>query len=248
MRLQHAAVLIGLLVPGCSCSGTSAPPALVDTGVVSAKRLQRIEPEFHQSGWDDRPDVIFGVDEVAQWDYQPVILVSTKRGWKLFEMPGDASGRRWVHAASVDLGEHLFAISELTIESPGWSLEVVASHDGGRTWEHTSTVDKPNYQALFHGFSMDANGHGQLVVYLEDQGLGDPQGMAGRAHRLLRPKDFPPRPGNYVYTTRDGGRTWSKPKYVPNAAVEVYSVGSDTSLEDVLRWATQVPTPTPTGP
>ena len=77
------------------------------------------------------------------------------------------------------------------------SFVLAHSTDGGATFAMT-VFRKPTRRAEFFDFAMDRDGHGRVTVLLD--------GDVG-SHKA----------GRYHYQTTDDGKTWSAPRYEPNA-------------------------------
>lgn len=94
-------------------------------------------------------------------------------------------------------GAGFWAVAEIDVAGPGPTLEIVSTRDGA-TWSHRS-IRKVTRFASFVSFHMNARGAGSLVTELTEDSAGSETPAR--------------RPGFYIYTTSNGGRTWSRPRF-----------------------------------
>ena len=127
---------------------------------------------------------------------EPAILHKTAKGWVLSYPLGDELwGKDWTHLEDLGLGTY-YAVLDHIIEGPGPELIILRSDDRGKTWRVRGMLKKNWYWSSLHEFKMAKSGLGSATLYLyEDSGLP--------VHK----------PGFYHYQTRDGGKTWTGPRY-----------------------------------
>lgn len=127
---------------------------------------------------------------------QPVILYRNNGPWQLAHpLHNELWGKDWEAVLDIGSGKY-YAILDHVIEGPGHKLYILYSGDKGKTWRINGILEKNYYWSEMVNFKMDQGGRGSVILYLDDD-YGYP---------TLRP-------GLYIYQTRDGGKTWSKPEY-----------------------------------
>jgi hypothetical protein len=128
----------------------------------------------------------------------PIIAVRNGTSWVAVPLTSEGmrdAGWRYV-AAGPGAKEIWGAIDTVAGESRG-SFVLAHSVDGGATFAMT-VFHKPTRRAAFFDFTMDRSGHGQATISL-DADVG------------------PHKAGLYHYQTTDDGKTWSAPRYEPDA-------------------------------
>jgi hypothetical protein len=122
------------------------------------------------------------------------VMISARDGWRLVQVPEQIYGTVWVWVGRSG-GEQIWGISQGPGPQPP-TLEFAASSNGGRGWNHRSSLRKISPYAVVEAFGMDAEGHGSVVLRLDQ----DPSPNA-------------PRLGFYMYLTKNGAKSWSDPIY-----------------------------------
>ena len=84
------------------------------------------------------------------------------------------------------------------------------STDGGKAWELLAPLVKHSYMDGFESFRMDPRGHGTLTIR-HDCDYSKTGSWWSRW--LPRRTEEPLPPGIFLYSTRNGGRTWSEPTF-----------------------------------
>jgi hypothetical protein len=128
--------------------------------------------------------------------HTPSVFVSARGGWVVAPLPGDFEQTGWVFAGRAPDRPEVWGVAEIDVEGRGPDLELVSSRDGGLTWRHY-TLHKVSRFAEFRSLHMTGRGDGALTVQLSDEDAQNEGTPAVKA-------------GYYTYTTRNGGRTWTK--------------------------------------
>ncbi len=109
----------------------------------------------------------------------------------------DLRGFHWKRVVGRSVEGMLYAILEYGYGDPG-PIALLVSSDNGQTWELRCILEKIKYTAQFHDFAMTKAGVGRLTVAHLSPDSESTMGI---------------KPGFYHYHTKDGGYTWSPPKY-----------------------------------
>ena len=128
--------------------------------------------------------------------HTPSVFVSARGGWVVAPLPGDFEQTGWVFAGRAPDRPEVWGITEIDVEGRGPDLELLSSRDGGLTWRHY-TLHKVSRFAEFKSLHMTGKGVGALTVQLSDEDAQNEGTPSVRA-------------GYYTYTTRNGGRTWTR--------------------------------------
>ncbi|HYG62512.1 MAG TPA: hypothetical protein VEL74_08010 [Thermoanaerobaculia bacterium] len=167
-----------------------------DTGLVEgvpAPTLEQAIPLFAWSPQGRSPALLFARFGTAE---RPAagVMTSTRDGWRLVQLPDSIYYTVWSYVGRSS-GEQIWGISQPAGPQPA-TLEFSASSNGGRGWTHRSSLRKVSPYAVVDAFGMDAEGHGSVVLRLDE----DPTPNA-------------PRLGFYMYLTKNGAKSWSEPIY-----------------------------------
>jgi hypothetical protein len=128
----------------------------------------------------------------------PIIAVNDGDNWMALPLGGE--GMRdagWHYVAAGPGAKEIWGAIDTVAGDSRASFVLAHSTDGGATFEMTD-FHKPTRRAEFFDFAMDHNGHGRATISLDAD--------AG-----------PHKAGLYHYQTSDDGKTWSAPRYEPDA-------------------------------
>lgn len=237
MRPLFALCLFGSSAFVASCAGPEAAPPVSGKAklaeAISARpldeaSLKQMVAEFIIESGGEGPTILFCTqhypdDPNKPPSYRPVILRGEKGRWdKLdFDFEPFSEGMQWWAVYESGDGSRIWAIAQWTREDPGDALEIVLSEDAGRTWRHVATVEKPWYLAELQSMSMDASGHGAIVMYIGADSAGSEQSM-----------------GYWRSYTQDWGKSWTKPKLEQGDILSpVDAAPDDTPLPELLKRA-----------
>jgi hypothetical protein len=105
----------------------------------------------------------------------------------------------WAYAGGGPNKGEVWGVLDASLNANQPDLLVVHSTDAGATFT-IRAIAKPDEVAEFDSFCMGPDGNGRVSVYVGADVSSDAI-----------------KPGYYHYRTTDGGKTWSKPEYEPDA-------------------------------
>ncbi len=126
-------------------------------------------------------------------EHDPRILISSRDGWRLIQLPENFHNLSWVYAGRGVSSDEVWAGAQAAGEVPAPNLELLSSANGGRAWRYRGSLQKVSRYAVVDYLAINASGKGTLVLRLD----ADPSPNA-------------PRLGYYLYMTKNG-RDWSQP-------------------------------------
>jgi hypothetical protein len=156
--------------------------------------LAQLTPMFAFRSQGSIPALILTRSGTAQ-QQSPRVLVSTRDGWRLLELPEEIYNTSWVWAGRALEGGEIWGITEGMADGRAY-LYLVSSANGGRAWKLRGYLPKVSRSAVVDTVGMSKSGKGTLVLRLDED-----------------PSPDAPRLGHYVYLTKNGGREWSEPMY-----------------------------------
>ncbi len=166
-------------------------------GDLPPETLAQSIPRFAFAVQGNSPALVFTHSGTAA-EHDPRILISSRDGWRLIQMPENFHNQNWVYAGRGVTSQELWAASQTGGEVPAASLELLASSNGGRSWRYRGTLQKISRFAVVDYLAMNPGGKGTLVLRLDAD-----------------PGENAPRLGYYVYTTKNG-RDWATPYFSQN--------------------------------
>jgi hypothetical protein len=126
-------------------------------------------------------------------EHDPRILISSRDGWRLIQLPENFHNLNWVYAGRGVTSQEVWAGAQAGGEVPAPVLELLSSANGGRAWRYRGGLQKVSRYAVVDYLAINPSGKGTLVLRLD----ADPSPNA-------------PRLGYYLYMTKNG-RDWSQP-------------------------------------
>lgn len=200
-RIVFASALASTLL--MSAAAQRRPARGARSRAITNGVLSRTNPVYGFKRRRAEPALLFNLEE-KQTEHVPTVFVSGRGGWDKARLPEGALGQNaWVFVGRASDRPEVWGITELQSEGRGPALELLSSRDGGRTWQHV-TVNKVSSFATFDSFYMTSRGAGALTIQLTQ----DDAQSEGNASL---------KPGYYTYSTRDGGRSWTKrPSFSPS--------------------------------
>lgn len=188
---------------------------------VPSPTLEQALPLFAWSEQGRSPGVLFARFGTPE---RPAagVMVSSRNGWRLVQVPEQLYGTAWVWVGRSS-GDQLWAISQEGGAQPS-TLTFATSSNGGRSWSFRSSLRKVSPHAVVESFGMDAEGHGSVVLRLDQD-----------------PGPDAPRLGFYMYLTRNGAKSWSEAIYsferprlsgeIPSAPDRSFAYGEPPGLD-----------------
>jgi hypothetical protein len=189
-RLAVALVMTGMAF--LSGAGTAQ-----QEGDLPPETLAQSSPRFAFAVQGGSPALVFTHSGTAA-EHDPRILISSRDGWRLIQLPENFHNQSWVYAGRGVTNQEVWAASQVGGEVPAPNLEFLASANGGRSWRYRGSLQKISRYSVIDYLAMNPSGKGTLVLRLD----ADPSPNA-------------PRLGFYVYTTKNG-RDWSPPYFSQN--------------------------------
>jgi hypothetical protein len=142
--------------------------------------------------------------------HKSVILVHYSGTWHLVNMPEEYVNTSWVFAGRAKgKPSVVWGIAEWDVGDQGPDLEIARSTNGGRSWRHLYSLKKMSRHGTLVSFNITSNGIGSLTMQLENSIDPDHQG------------------GFYTYSTRNGGRSWTRIPVYSASAPPVTDVSID---------------------
>ena len=152
---------------------------------------------------------------------QPLVVSGGKGGWNALSLKDERlENAEWQLVASGPADDEIWGVLDDSLNHRGKVILLAHSRDAGTTWAIT-TVNKPFGAGDYDSFSMSAEGHGRLSVYVEPE------------------KKHPGRAGFYHFRTRDGGKTWGKPEHEPDALDPAEEIPEDEDPEPLKETPVQ---------
>lgn len=159
-----------------------------------AETLAQSTPLFAFRSQGSSPALLLTRSGSAE-NQDPRVLLSTRDGWRLVQLPEELHNTSWTWAGRALDGGEIWGITEGMADGKAY-LYFVSSANGGRAWRLRGYLPKVSRLAVVDTVGMSRSGKGTLVLRLDE----DPSADA-------------PRLGHYVYLTKNGGREWSEPMY-----------------------------------
>jgi hypothetical protein len=166
-------------------------------GDLPPETLAQSSPRFAFAVQGGSPALVFTHSGTGA-EHDPRILISSRDGWRLIQLPENFHNQNWVYAGRAVTSQEIWAASQIGGEIPPPNLELLSSANGGRSWRYRGVLQKISRYAVVDYVAMNPSGKGTLVLRLDS----DPGGNA-------------PRLGYYVYTTKNG-RDWTPPYFSQN--------------------------------
>jgi hypothetical protein len=166
-------------------------------GDLPPETLTQASPRFAFAVQEGSPALIF-IHTGTAAEHDPRILISSRDGWRLVQMPENFHNQAWVYAGRGVTSQEVWAASQIGGEIPPPNLELFSSANGGRIWHYRGSLQKISRYAVIDYLAINSGGKGTLVLRLDAD-----------------PSENAPRLGYYVYTTKNG-RDWSQPYFSQN--------------------------------
>jgi hypothetical protein len=189
-RLAGALVVAGLAY-------LSGAATAQQEGDLPPETLAQSSPRFAFAVQGGGPALVFTHSGTAA-EHDPRILISSRDGWRLIQLPESFHNQSWVYAGRGVTSQEVWAAAQAGGEVPPPNLELLASPNGGRAWRDRGSLQKISRYAVIDYLTMNASGKGTLVLRLDAD-----------------PSENAPRLGYYVYTTKNG-RDWTQPYFSQN--------------------------------
>jgi hypothetical protein len=164
---------------------------------LAPEALAQASPRFAFAVQEGSPALVF-VQSGTAAEHDPRILISSRDGWRVVQMPENFHNQAWAYAGRGVTSQEVWAASQVGGEVPAPNLELFSSGNGGRNWRYRGSLQKISRYAVIDYLAINSGGKGTLVLRID----ADPSPNA-------------PRLGYYVYTTRNG-RDWSQPYFSQN--------------------------------
>ncbi|MFY9821048.1 MAG: hypothetical protein WAM82_06685 [Thermoanaerobaculia bacterium] len=184
-----------LVMAGMVCLSGAA--VAQQEGDLPPETLAQSSPRFAFAAQGNSPALVFTHSGTAA-EHDPRILISSRDGWRLIQMPENFHNQSWVYAGRGVLSQEMWAATQIGGEVPPPNLELLSSANGGRVWRYRGSLQKISRYAVIDYLAMNPSGKGTLVLRLDAD-----------------PSENAPRLGYYVYTTRNG-RDWTPPYFSQN--------------------------------
>jgi hypothetical protein len=154
-------------------------------------------------------------------------LLDDLQSHREIDLPKSFAGTHWVFVGGVSkdatsMPHLIWALADAAGRGDGSvrkdNLLCVHSADAGLTWQLLPPFPKPASAATFDSLRMTDAGAGELRVRLEYDIVRRAEDAPRNFKRAMVDPQVrvPVEHGVYVYTTRDGGRSWSEPQHEPN--------------------------------
>lgn len=166
-------------------------------GELPPETLAQSSPRFALTVQGNSPALVF-THSGTPAQHDPRILMSSRDGWRLIQMPENFHNQNWVYAGRGVTSQEVWAASQIGGEAPALNLEFLSSANGGRSWRYRGSLQKISRYAVIDYLAMNPSGKGTLVLRLDAD-----------------PNESAPRLGYYVYTTKNG-RDWTPPYFSQN--------------------------------
>ncbi len=208
--------------PRASVGATTAPVELPGFDLGDAKPLAELTPGDLQANLTDKLSppqvkdhaVYFGEVDAYDGPEQdaklvsslPILAVKAGDAWRAVPVVGPGlanTGWRYVGAGPAKL--EVWGVLDTAVGDGGPDLFLAHSTDGGGAFK-LFKLHKPAGPATVFDFAMGRDGHGRVIVSLDE--------AVGRA-----------KPGLYYYETTDDGQTWSThPRFEPDGMIRADTV------------------------
>jgi len=166
-------------------------------GDLPPETLAQSSPRFAFAVQGGSPALVFTHSGTGA-EHDPRILISSRDGWRLIQLPENFHNQNWVYAGRAVTSQEIWAATQIGGEVPPPNLELLSSANGGRSWRYRGALQKVSRYAVVDYVAMNPNGKGTLVLRLDAD-----------------PSENAPRLGYYVYTTKNG-RDWTPPYFSQN--------------------------------
>ena len=166
-------------------------------GDLPPETLAQSSPRFAFAVQGSSPALVFTHSGTGA-EHDPRILISSRDGWRLIQLPENFHNQNWVYAGRAVTSQEIWAATQIGGEVPPPNLELLSSTNGGRSWRYRGPLQKISRFAVIDYVAMNPNGKGTLILRLDAD-----------------PSENAPRLGYYVYTTKNG-RDWTPPYFSQN--------------------------------
>jgi hypothetical protein len=166
-------------------------------GDLPPETLAQSRPRFAFAVQGGSPALVFTHSGTGT-EHDPRILISSRDGWRLIQLPENFHNQNWVYAGRGVTSQEIWAACQIGGEVPAPNLELLSSTNGGRTWRYRGALQKVSRYAVIDYVAMNSSGKGTLVLRLDAD-----------------PSENAPRLGYYVYATKNG-RDWMPPYFSQN--------------------------------
>lgn len=186
--------------------GEQAVGEVLVAQVATPAELSRSMPGIHFSVVEDKSaELVFASYEPtdlkgdeAFYGFRPAIIIkTTPQAAPLFVSFPKLKSYDWTHASQLVSKGYFWGFLEFQVEGTAHEVPVVFSPDSGKSWSLIALVPKNHFTDEFRDFGIDESGHGYLILKRSD---------------ALAEKEW----GFDVFTTKDFGKTWSKPRFYRN--------------------------------
>jgi len=165
-RLAVALVVTGMAL--LSGAGTAQ-----QEGDLPPETLAQSSPRFAFSAQDGNPALVLTHSGTAA-EHDPRILISSRDGWRLIQLPENFHNQSWVYAGRAVTSPEVWAATQIGGEAPAANLELLESSNGGKVWRYRGSLQKISRYAVIDYLAMNPSGKGTLVLRLDDDPSPNP--------------------------------------------------------------------------